>query len=151
MDIKWLTIPFNELTTSQLYDMLSLRTEVFIIEQVATYQDADYRDQKCIHVLGYDGDTLVAHARVFPIGGYFEDGCIGRVVVKPSARGTGLGHVLIDKAIEAHNELNGKENSITISAQLRLRDFYEAHGFEKSGTCYDEDNIPHIHMTRKGE
>lgn len=150
MTINWKSVPFTELSPIEIYDMLSLRAEVFVVEQAQAYQDADYRDLQCYHVLGYDGDTLVAHCRVFPLGGYFEDGCIGRVVVKPSHRQYGLGHILVDKAIETHNEINGKKASITISAQHRLKKFYEAHGFVKSSTSYQEDNIPHIHMTRKG-
>lgn len=151
MDITWKLSSFSELTTSELYDMLSLRAEVFVVEQAQAYQDVDYRDLKCHHVLGYDGDTLVATCRIFPIGGYFEDGCIGRVVVKPSYRSYGIGHTLLDKAIEAHNKINGKEYSITISAQHRLKRYYEEHGFRKSSASYQEDNIPHIHMTRPAE
>ncbi len=148
-EIKWVALPFNELAPMQIYDMLSLRAEVFVVEQEQAYQDLDYRDMKCVHVLGYDLDgVLAAHCRVFPIGGYYDDGCIGRVVVKPSHRGTGLGHVLIEKGLEAHYALNGDEASVSISAQLRLRDFYEAHGFLKASTCYQEDNIPHIKMTK---
>lgn len=151
MNINWYTLFFNELTTGQLYDMLRLRAEVFVVEQKQPYLDVDDRDLICGHVLGYDGDTLVAYCRVFPTGAYFEDGCIGRVVVKPASRGTGLGHDLLLKGIEFHNKINGENISITISAQLRLRNFYEEHGFIKTSTCYQEDNIPHIHMTRHSE
>ncbi|MEF9924282.1 MAG: GNAT family N-acetyltransferase [Muribaculaceae bacterium] len=148
MKIDWYALPFEELTARQMYDMLGLRAEVFVLEQGEAYLDVDYRDLDCYHVLGYDGDTLVAHCRVFRLGGYFADGCIGRVVVKPNRRGGGLGHDLIEKGIELHDMINGADKSITISAQLRLRNYYEAHGFKKSSTCYSEDNIPHIHMTR---
>lgn len=145
--IKWLSLDFDQLTTKQLYDMLSLRAEVFVVEQAQAYQDVDYRDLKCRHILAYDGDTLAAHSRIFPVGGYFPShACIGRVVVRPSFRGTGLGHTLIDKAIAESINLNGNV-PITISAQLRLRHYYEQHGFVKSGTTYQEDNITHIHMT----
>lgn len=151
MTISWYALSFEQLTAQQVYDMLSLRAEVFVVEQAEAYLDVDYRDIKCHHILGYDGDALVAHCRVFPLGEYFEDGCIGRVVVKPFARGTGIGHELIEKGIELHNKINGADTSITISAQLRLRSYYEAHGFIKSSTCYSEDNIPHIHMTRSAK
>lgn len=148
MTIRWESLPFDSLTPRRIYDMLSLRAEVFVVEQQQPYQDVDYRDIDCYHILGYDGDTLVAHCRVFPTGAYFADGCIGRVVTRPSYRGSGIGHILIEKAIETHNSINGTHISITISAQLILRKFYESHGFIKSSTCYQEDNIPHIHMTR---
>ncbi len=145
--IKWTNLDFDNLTTRQLYDILSLRAEVFVVEQEQAYQDVDYRDLKCRHIIGYDGNTLVAHCRIFPIGGYFPNqACIGRVVVKPSHRGTGIGHELIDRAIAESIEMNGY-TPITISAQMRLRKYYEAHGFIKSGTTYQEDNITHIHMT----
>lgn len=151
MEINWHKLYFNELTAKQLYDMLQLRAEVFVVEQKQPYLDVDDRDLVCGHVLGYDGDRLAAYCRVFPKGAYFEDGCIGRVVVKPASRGTGLGHDLLLKGIELHDEMNGKDVSVTISAQLRLRNFYEEHGFIKTSTCYQEDNIPHIHMTRYPE
>ncbi|MDD2961154.1 MAG: GNAT family N-acetyltransferase [Muribaculaceae bacterium] len=149
--ITWIEASFDRLSTTQLYDILSLRAEVFVVEQGQPYQDVDYRDKICTHVMGYCGSNIVAHCRVFPVGGYFDDGCIGRVVVKPNQRGTGLGHELIEKGIATHNRINGTDKSITISAQLRLRHFYEMHGFIKSSTCYQEDNIPHIHMTRAAE
>lgn len=148
MSIDWHKLFFNELTTKHLYDLLRLRAEVFVVEQKQPYLDVDDWDLICGHVFGYDKDTLVAYCRVFPKGTYFEDGCIGRVVVKPTSRGTGLGHELLLKGIELHNEINGRNVPITISAQLRLRNFYEEHGFIKTSTCYQEDNIPHIRMTR---
>ena len=144
----WYNKSFDELSARQVYDMLALRAEVFVVEQEQAYQDVDYRDVRCQHILGYEGDELVAHARVFAVGGYFKDeACIGRVVVKPSYRSTGMGHILVDKAIESSIALNG-DAPIGISAQLRLRKFYEAHGFVKNGTTFTEDNIAHIHMTR---
>ena len=151
MNTNWHKLSFTELSAKQIYDILQLRAEVFVVEQQQPYLDVDNRDLVCGHVLGYQGDTLTAYCRVFPKGSYFDDGCVGRVVVKPSARGTGLGHNLLLKGIELHNEMNGESTSITISAQLRLRNFYEEHGFIKTSTCYQDDNIPHIHMTRSTE
>lgn len=153
MDIQWIIADFDQLSAQSVYDMLSLRAEVFVVEQEQPYQDVDYRDLRCRHVLGYDAATgiLACHCRVFRCGGYFDDGCIGRVVVKPSYRGTGLGHLLVEKGIEVHNEMNGRDKSITISAQMRLHKFYEAHGFVKSSTTYQEDHITHFHMTRPAE
>ena len=86
MDIQWIIADFDQLSAQSVYDMLSLRAEVFVVEQEQPYQDVDYRDLRCRHVLGYDVATgiLACHCRVFRCGGYFDDGCIGRVVVKPS-------------------------------------------------------------------
>ncbi|MFI3239145.1 MAG: GNAT family N-acetyltransferase [Bacteroidales bacterium] len=149
MELTWIKAKYSELTVAQLYDLLYLRNEVFIVEQRAAYLDLDRGDQISMHLMGYNGDTLVAYCRIFRTGDkYPDDGCIGRVVVNPNYRGLSIGDTLLEKAITLHNEFNGSGESIKISAQLHLRHFYEKHSFYKISTSYQEDNIPHIAMRR---
>ena len=139
--------PFTELSTNELYEMLQLRSEVFVVEQNCVYQDIDGKDQKAIHVLGYSDDILVAYSRLFKPKDYFEYASIGRVIVKESYRDQKLGHELMRVSIDAITTLF-QETKITISAQLYLQKFYESHGFVVVGESYLEDDIPHIEMKR---
>ena len=140
--------PFHELTTDELYALLQLRSEVFVVEQNCVYQDMDGKDQKAIHVLGYSDEVLVACSRLFKPKDYFEYSSIGRVIVKASYRDKKFGHELMRVSIDAIKKLF-QETKITISAQLYLQKFYESHGFIAVGESYLEDDIPHIGM-RKG-
>lgn len=137
--------PFEALSTTELYQILQLRSEVFVVEQNCVYQDVDGKDLKAFHVLGYQDNILVAYARLFRPNDYFEASSIGRVIVKASHREQKLGHDLIRTAIETIASLF-QETRITISAQLYLQRFYESHGFVKQGESYLEDDIPHIEM-----
>lgn len=139
--------PFLELSTNELYAILQLRSEVFVVEQNCVYQDIDGKDQKAIHVLGYSEGVLVAYSRLFKPKDYFEYASIGRVIVKASHRDKKLGHELMQVSIDAITTLF-QENKITISAQLYLQKFYESHGFVVVGDSYLEDDIPHIEMKR---
>ena len=139
--------PFLELSTNELYAMLQLRSEVFVVEQNCVYQDIDGKDQKAIHVLGYSEGVLVAYSRLFKPKDYFEYASIGRVIVKASHRDQKLGHELMRVSIDAITTLF-QETKITISAQLYLQKFYESHGFVVVGESYLEDDIPHIEMKR---
>lgn len=139
--------PFEALSASEIYQVLALRSEVFVVEQNCVYQDIDNKDQKALHVLGVLEGELVAYSRLFKAGDYFDQASIGRVVVKPSFRDKKFGHVLIKTAIEAVTDLFGTDQ-ITISAQLYLQKFYESHGFVKTSEMYLEDDIPHIEMKR---
>ena len=138
---------FQELTTSELYEILQLRSEVFVVEQDCVYQDVDGKDQKALHILGFKNDKIVAYTRLFDSGQYFDTPSIGRVVVKDTERKFGYGHDLIKASIQAIVE-NYKETKITISAQTYLQKFYESHSFVKVGEEYLEDDIPHIKMIR---
>lgn len=138
---------FQELTTSELYEILQLRSEVFVVEQDCVYQDVDGKDQKALHVLGFKNDKIVAYTRLFDSGQYFDTPSIGRVVVKDIERKFGYGHDLIKTSIQAITD-NYKKTKITISAQTYLQKFYESHGFVKVGEEYLEDDIPHIKMIR---
>ena len=138
---------FSELTTDELYKILQLRSEVFVVEQDCVYQDLDFKDQKALHVIGIKNDTIIAYTRIFKPGDYFKEASIGRVVVDQKERKFGYGHDLMKASIKATQEkFNTQE--ITISAQVYLKKFYESHGFIKSGEEYLEDGIPHIEMIR---
>ena len=139
--------PFKELSTIELYQILQLRSEVFVVEQNCVYQDIDGKDEKAIHVLGYYEGVLATYSRLFKTNDYFADSSIGRVIVKESHRDKKLGHDLMRASITAIKELFDETN-ITISAQLYLLKFYESHGFVAVGESYLEDDIPHIEMRK---
>lgn len=147
-EIKWKTKPFNALSLAELYEVLELRSLVFVVEQNCVYQDIDHKDQKAVHLLGDVEGKLVAYARLFDAGIYFENASIGRVIVHPEARANKYGHELMRVAIEQIKNLFDKEN-ITISAQLYLQKFYESHGFMPTSEVYLEDDIPHIEMKKE--
>lgn len=136
---------FQELTTDELYKILHLRSEVFVVEQDCVYQDIDFKDQKALHVLGIKKDKIVAYTRLFKNGDYFENASIGRVVVDANERKFGYGHDVMKVSIQAIKSYF-KEEKITISAQKYLTKFYESHGFIQVGEDYLEDGIPHIRM-----
>ena len=139
---------FHELTTSELYEILALRSEVFVVEQDCVYQDIDGKDQKALHVFGIKNNKIIAYTRIFKPGNYFKNASIGRVVVKQNERKFKYGHELITASIQAvNNSFNTKE--ITISAQTYLTKFYNIHGFVSVGEEYLEDDIPHIEMVIK--
>jgi ElaA protein len=147
MNLEWKIRRFETLTTIELYDILHLRSEVFVVEQNCVYQDIDYKDQKALHLLGQDNGQTIAYARLFKPKDYFEEASIGRVVVKPTYRDKKLGHLLMREAIYFMKHQLG-ETKITISAQLYLKKFYESHGFIQTSEMYLEDDIPHIEMRR---
>jgi ElaA protein len=139
---------FKELTTEELYDLLQLRAEIFVVEQDCVYQDLDGKDQKALHILGYKSGKLVAYTRVFKPGDYFEEASIGRVVVKENERQYKYGYAIMKASIEAiKNQYN--ETAIRISAQTYLRRFYGNLEFKEVGEEYLEDGIPHIHMIKR--
>ena len=139
---------FKELTISELYEILQLRSEVFIVEQNCVYQDIDGKDEKALHVLGIKEGKIIAYTRLFNGGEYFKTPSFGRVIIKENQRKYGYGHDLIKASIQAIIN-NYKETIITISAQTYLKKFYESHGFVKVGEDYLEDGIPHIKMVRE--
>lgn len=139
---------FNDLTNKQLYQLLQLRSEVFVVEQNCVYQDVDNKDQKAIHILGFIDTDLVAYARIFKPNDYFKYASIGRVVVAKKIRNYGYGYSLMETAITAIKD-NFKEEIIAISAQEHLEKFYNNLGFLREGDSYLEDGIPHIFMLKK--
>ncbi len=143
--INFVVKEFNAITSIELYEILRLRAEVFVVEQDCVYQDIDGKDIKALHVIGTKDDKIVAYTRIFNAGEYFDKASIGRVVVAKNERKYGYGHELIEESIKAvHNYYKTKE--IKISAQTYLKKFYESHGFIKHGDEYLEDDIPHIAM-----
>jgi len=143
----WKTMPFTYFTVKELYEVLQLRSEVFVVEQDCVYQDIDFKDQKALHVLGYKNEKLVAYTRIFKPGDYFEEASIGRVVVEQNERKYGYGHDLMKKSINVIETQLGT-NTIHISAQTYLEKFYNTHGFVQTGKGYLEDGIPHIKMIK---
>ncbi|EDP96801.1 GNAT family N-acetyltransferase [Kordia algicida OT-1] len=139
---------FDAFTIDELYDVLQLRSEVFVVEQDCVYQDIDGKDRKALHVIGRDDNgKIVAYTRLFNVRDYFEKASIGRVVVSESARAFGYGHVLMKASIAAI-EQHYDTKDIKISAQTYLKNFYNSHGFQQIGDEYLEDGIPHIAMIR---
>ncbi len=145
--MEFLVKSFSELTTDELYGILQLRSEVFVVEQDCVYQDLDFKDQKSLHVLGFKNDKIVAYTRIFKPGDYFKNTSIGRVVVALDERKYGFGHDLMKASIKAIKD-HFKVDEITISAQVYLKKFYESHLFKQVGEEYLEDGIPHIRMDR---
>lgn len=139
--------PFEELTTIELYELLRLRSEVFVVEQNCVFQDMDDKDQKCYHVMIYSEDQLVAYSRLVPAGLSYDEMAIGRVITSPKARGKGLGKMVIQLAIDYCQQLFGP-GAIRIGAQTYALDFYSALGFVAQGNVYDEDGIEHVEMVR---
>ena len=146
--MKWNLYAWPELTIDLLYDLLHLRSEVFVVEQACIYQDIDKKDRKALHLLGYKEDTLVAYSRIFKGGDYFQLSSFGRAVVHYDKRNRGWGHKLIEETIR-HMEVLFPKEEVHISAQAHLYKFYESHGFKKTGETYLEDGIPHIAMIKK--
>ena len=145
-----ITKSFKDLTTEQIYKILRLRSEVFVIEQDCIYQDIDNKDQKALHILGFRNNALVAYARLFEPGYYFSAAAIGRVVVKKEERSKNYGVEIMRAAIKAAEESYGASD-ISVSAQTYLTNFYNDLGFIEEGETYLEDGIPHIKMTRSSD
>lgn len=146
--IDWRVKEFNELSLDELYDIMHLRQEVFVVEQDCPYMDADYKDQKAIHINGYYENELVAHTRIVAPGISYKEQSIGRVVSKPKYRKQGVGIALMKKSIEVLEE---KYNSpiCRISAQKYLIKFYNSFDFEVCSEEYLEDDLPHFQMFRE--
>lgn len=145
MPLAWVLKRFEELSTAELYAIMQLRNEVFVVEQNCVYQDADGKDCGCWHLAGWDGVNLVAYTRIIPPGIAFTEASIGRVVTSPRYRRTGAGRELMEKSIDrTFSQFNCTE--IKIGAQLYLTRFYQSLGFRQTSPEYLEDGIPHIEM-----
>ncbi len=145
----WEFKTFDALTHAELYAVLQLRAEVFVVEQACVFQDVDGSDDRAMHLLVKQGGQLVAYARCFAAGVKFAEASIGRVVTHASVRGTGIGHVLMREAIARLQQHWGAQ-PIRIGAQARLQHFYMQHGFVDVGAPYVEDGIDHLEMLRPG-
>ena len=145
--MKVIVKTFDELTNYELYELLQLRSEVFVVEQDCVYQDLDGKDSKALHIIGKKGENIVAYTRCFKPGIYFEDASIGRVVVDEKHRKFKLGHEIMKASIKAIRD-HYKTEKIKLSAQTYLAHFYKSHGFHEVGEGYLEDGIPHIAMIK---
>lgn len=150
--LRWRALAFDALSVPELYRVLQLRAEVFVVEQNCVFQDMDGLDQQAVHLMGElpgkDGVTrLLAYTRLLPAGVAFAEASIGRVVTSPAARGSGLGNTLMCESIETLQRLWGSQ-AIRIGAQAHLQTFYRQCGFEPQGDLYMEDGIEHIEMLR---
>lgn len=147
MQLQWVLKEFSELTPYQLYAVLQLRSEVFVVEQACVFLDADDKDQPSFHLLGYHDNKLVAYARLVPPQVIYPESSIGRVVTSPSVRRLGAGRQLMQQSLGKMRELFGNR-PVKIGAQLYLKDFYASFGFAQVSDTYLEDGIPHIYMVK---
>lgn len=145
MQLNWVYKKFDELSPAELYAIMRLRNEVFVVEQNCVYQDADGKDPGSWHLAGWDHENLVAYTRIIPPGISYKEASIGRVVTSPRYRGTGAGRELMKQSISKVFSQFGC-TVIRIGAQLYLTGFYQSLGFIQTGDEYLEDGIPHIEM-----
>jgi ElaA protein len=143
--LNWDCKPFSELTTEELYHILRLRSEVFVVEQNCVFLDMDNKDLACHHLMGWNEKQLLGYSRIVPPGISYVESSIGRIVSSPAARGMGIGRELLSESIQALYRLHGKRD-IRIGAQFYLKDFYESYGFVQTGEIYSEDGIDHVEM-----
>jgi ElaA protein len=147
MEFTEICKPFEALTPKELYAVLRLRSEIFVVEQNCVYLDPDNKDLSCQHLMLYHQKELIAYARIVPAGVSFTEPSIGRIVSSSTVRGKGFGKELVRLAIENCIRLHGYK-PIRIGAQLYLKAFYESFGFVVTSDVYDEDGIDHIEMIR---
>ena len=143
----WQFLSFADLTKQDLYNVLQLRSEVFVVEQACVFQDMDGADGAAMHLLGKVNGQLSAYARCFAAGEKFAEASIGRVITRSTLRRTGAGHALMREAVCQLFEHWGQQ-AIRIGAQARLEKFYLQHVFVDAGVPYMEDGIAHIEMLR---
>ncbi len=142
---SWRSAEFDQLSAPELYAILHLRQQVFVIEQDCLYPDLDGLDQQALHLCGWREDTLLTYLRALPPGVSYPESSLGRIVVSPAARGQDLGRELVRRGIEL-TLARWPEAGICISAQAHLEPFYQSMGFDTVSDAYDEDGIPHIKM-----
>lgn len=138
---------FNELSLDELYYLLQLRSEVFVVEQDCVYQDIDGKDQKALHIIGKKEGSIIAYTRIFKPGDYFKEASIGRVVVSTNQRYLKYGHQIMIASVNAVEDAY-QTKEIKISAQKYLEKFYNNIGFKTIGDSYLEDGIPHLAMVK---
>jgi ElaA protein len=147
--MRWTCVPFSALSVQQLYDLLALRSEVFVVEQHCVFLDIDGLDPETWHLLGHgENGALKAYARLIPPGLKSPDALIGRVVTSPTARSGGVGRTLMTEAV-AQCERRWPGHALSLHAQAHLERFYASFGFRPVGEPYIEDGIPHIEMRKE--
>lgn len=148
MSLRWEWKRFNDLTADEVYTILCVRQQVFVLEQECLYLDADGKDRQSFHLMGFDGDELVAYARILDAGVSYEEVSMGRILTTEKVRGKGAGMELMEEGLKRIEEHYGNV-PVRISAQTYLLDFYKKFGFRSTGKEYLEDEIPHTEMLRK--
>lgn len=143
--MSWYIKSFDELSNMELYQILELRVNVFVVEQNCAYPEIDGKDVHCFHLMKKEGDEIVAYTRLLPPGVSYEQASIGRVIVNPNYRGKKIGYELMEKSIEMIL-VKFRTEDIRIQAQSHLSSFYASFGFKPISEEYLEDEIPHIDM-----
>jgi len=146
--MKWTIKSFNELTNNELYELLKLRVDVFVVEQACVYPEIDGHDQNSLHLFSTADGEIMAYARLVPAGEKYEQASIGRVIVAPAKRKLGLGRGLIEKAITTITEA-WQVDEIKLQAQSHLENFYGSFGFQATSEVYDDGGVPHVDMLLK--
>ena len=146
-DLNWSWKTFDQITKPELYEILSFRQAIFVVEQKSWYQDADGLDQICEHLLMKRDSILVGYLRLIPPGKKYKTPSIGRIAISENLRGKKIGSELVKEGLRRSYQIYSSKAS-TISAQEYLIDFYRDHGFKVSGEVYDEDGIPHVKMLK---
>jgi ElaA protein len=146
--LKITVFKYQDLGPDRLYEILKLRSEVFVVEQKCAYQDLDNKDEKALHLVGEENNKIIAYTRIFKKGDFFKYSSIGRVLVKKDYRNKNYGRKIMKSSIDRLKK-DPKEEKIELSAQKYLLKFYSELGFEKVGEEYLEDNIPHVKMILK--
>ena len=149
LDLQSFWKSFDELSKQELYEILSFRQSIFVVEQKSWYQDADGLDEISDHLLLKKDGHLIGYLRLTPPGIKYKTPSLGRIAVIDSLRGLSVGSRLVDEGLKRSLE-NYMTDKSTISAQEYLVKFYEGHGFKVNGEVYDEDGIPHVQMIRNG-
>ncbi|MFI8396810.1 GNAT family N-acetyltransferase [Pseudomonas sp. Choline-02u-1] len=149
MTIEWICKHHSDLGKEQLYALLKLRSDVFVVEQKCAYPDLDGQDLEgdTYHLMGWEDDQLMAYLRLLDPESQGGDVVIGRVITAPAGRGKGLGHAMMEQALKQAQK-HWPQVPIYLSAQAHLQGYYGRYGFEVAGEQYLEDGIPHIGMRR---
>jgi ElaA protein len=147
LNISWNVKPFAELTVFELYEILKLRSAIFVVEQNCVFQDIDELDKQAHHCMGTLDGELVAYSRLFDKAIIYDKASIGRVIIHTKVRKYGLGKKLMEVSIHFIEQLFGKQ-PLKIGAQFYLKRFYEGLGFQQTSDIYMEDDIPHIYMEK---
>lgn len=143
--MEWLIKNFDELTKRELYDILRMRSEVFVAEQSSPYNDVDGADFSALHLFAYDGETLAASMRVLPAGAAYDTPSFGRVAVAQAYRRRGLARDMVERGISIARAEFGN-CVLTIGAQVYLTEFYRSFGFIEISEPYDDAGVPHVDM-----
>lgn len=145
--MTWCIKSFQELTNDELYEILQVRTAIFVVEQKCAYLEVDGKDKLAYHLFKKENEKIIAYLRVLPKGISYREASLGRIIVKQAQRGTGLGRELVARGIDfLENQLH--EKTIKIQAQSRLQTFYESFGFRSISDIYSDEGLPHVDMLK---